>query len=371
MEQTNQRIASIFENIPSDDLPEAIFIFNKNSVDKNFFYVTGLFNGVFENCGVLCCRDGLIYLFTTLLEEEAARSLDGNAEIIVYKDKKERAKGLQKVLSKFRKIGICFNSISYTSYLYLEQTFPDIEWVDVGKAFKISRMIKSKDEIEKIRKAADIASAVADDIPGFFKEGMTELDLAAEIDYRVKKTGAQKVAFSTIAAFGKNTSMPHYCGADVPLRDGNVVLVDFGAEYMGYVSDISRTYFTGKPEKKAFDIFDTVLAAQSRAFELIKAGISADYVEREARNEIDRKELFRGKFIHGLGHSIGLDVHDDGYPDADFKKEFKENMVLTVEPGIYLPGLYGIRIEDDIVVKKDGCEIITTAQKEPITYEIQ
>jgi Xaa-Pro dipeptidase len=140
---------------------------------------------------------------------------------------------------------------------------------------------------------------------------------------------------------------------------------------MGYVSDISRTYFTGKPAKKAFDMFDAVLAAQSRALGLIKAGVSADYVEREARNEIDQIELFRGKFIHSLGHSIGLDVHDDSYPDADFKKEFKENMVLTVEPGIYLPGLYGIRIEDDIVVKKDGCEILTTAQKEPITYEIQ
>ena len=371
MEHTKQRITSIFENIPSDDLPEAIFIFNRNTVDKNFFYVTGLFNGVFENCGVLCRRDGTINLFTTSLEEEAVRSLEENVEIIVYKDKKGRAKGLRKILSNYGKIGICYDSISYTFYLYLEQSFPDIEWVDVGKAFKMSRMIKSSDEIEKIRKAADIVSAVADNVPGFLKEGMTELDLAAEIDYHMKKTGAQNAAFSTIAAFGKNASMPHYSGAAVPLRDGNVVLVDFGAEYMGYVSDISRTYFTGKPEKKAFDMFDTVLAAQSRALELIKAGVSADYVEREARNEIDRKESFRGRFIHGLGHSIGLDVHDDSYPDADFKKEFKENMVLTVEPGIYLPGLYGIRIEDDIVVKKDGCEIITTAQKEPVAYEIQ
>ena len=235
----------------------------------------------------------------------------------------------------------------------------------------MSRMIKSFDEIEKIRKAADIVSSVADDIPGLLKEGMTELDLAAEIDYHVKKTGAQKAAFSTIVAFGKNASMPHYGGAGVPLRDGNVVLVDFGAEYNGYVSDISRTYFTGKPGKKAVDIYNTVLSSQSRALELIKEGVSADYVEREARNEIDRKESTRGRFIHSLGHSIGLDVHDDSYPDADFKKEFKENMVLTVEPGIYLPGLYGIRIEDDIVVKKDGCEIITTAQKEPISYEIQ
>ncbi len=97
MEHTKQRITSIFENIPPDDLPEAVFIFNKNSVDKNFFYVTGLFNGVFENCGVLCCRDGLIYLFTTSLEEEAARSLEGNVEIIVYKENKGRTKGLQTI----------------------------------------------------------------------------------------------------------------------------------------------------------------------------------------------------------------------------------------------------------------------------------
>jgi Xaa-Pro dipeptidase len=371
MENMKTRITSIFDNISSESPPEAVFIFNKSSVDKNFFYITGLFNGVFENCGVLCRRDGAIYLFTTSLEEEAARSLEGSAELIVYKDKKGRARGLQKVLTKFERIGICFNSVSYLFYLYLEQTFPGIEWVDVGKAFKISRMIKTDDEIEKIRKAARIASAVADNIPGFLKEGMTELDLAAEIDYQLKKSGAHKAAFHTIAAFGKNASMPHYSGADVPLRAGDIVLVDFGAEYMGYVSDISRTYFTEEPDKKALDMYETVLNAQKRAFDLIKPGTNAEQVEKEVRQEIDRKETFRGRFIHSLGHSIGLDVHDDGYPDDDFTKEFKENMVLTVEPGIYLPGQYGIRIEDDIVVKRGGCEIITKAKKEPITYEIQ
>jgi Xaa-Pro dipeptidase len=371
MANMKTRLNSIFGNISSENPPEALFIFNKSSVDKNFFYVTGLFNGVFENCGVLFCRDGTVYLFTTSLEEEAARSLEASAELIVYKDKKGREEGLKNILSKFDKIGICYNSISYMFYLYLEQTFPGIEWIDVGKAFKKSRMIKTADEIAKIRKAADIADAVADSIPEFLKCGMTELDLAAEIDYRVKKAGAHKAAFHTIAAFGKNSSMPHYSGSDVQLKAGDIVLVDFGAEYMGYVSDISRTYFTKEPEKKALDMFETVLEAQKRAIELIKPGKNADQVEKEVRQVTERKEVFRGRFIHSLGHSIGLDVHDDGYPDDDFAKEFRENMVLTVEPGMYLPGQYGIRIEDDIVVKGSGCEVITKAKKEPFTHEIQ
>ncbi|MBA7536346.1 putative peptidase [subsurface metagenome] len=371
MNRIEKKISKVFNNIPVADRPEAVFIFNDGRIDKNFFYITGLYNGIFENCGLLGDSNGKIYLLTTALEEEAARSVEKYAEIVIYKNKKQRNDGLKRVFSNYSKIGIIYNFISYSFYLYLKETFSDNDWVDIGKAFKVSRMIKSQDEIDIISRASDFVSTVADSIPGILREGITELDLAAEIDYRLKKEGAHGIAFKTIAAFGKNTSMPHYSSAGISLKKGDAVLVDFGAEYMGYSSDITRTYLAGEHEKNLLKIYDTVYNAQKRAIELIRAGVNTEYVEKEVRYVIDRYEQYRGRFIHSLGHSIGLDVHDDGYPSEDFNKEFAESMVLTVEPGIYIPGLYGVRLEDDIVVKKDECRVLTTAKKESLAYEIQ
>ncbi len=370
LEKLKKRINAIFSYISESQNPEAILIFNSDRVDKNFFYLTELSGGVFENCGVLCEKDGRMFIFTTRLEEEAARSGEGYAEIVVYKDEKERNENLKKVLSKYKKIGICYNVITYSFYLHLRELFDEAEWIDVGKAFRLARMIKSQDEIDRIGKACAIVSEVADSIPGILKEGITELELSAEIDFCMKKKGAHNIAFKTIVAFAKNTSMPHYSGADVPLVNGDVVLVDFGAGYMGYSSDITRTYLTGKPGKDMLDLYHTVCRAQNIAFELIRADTSTDYVENEVRKFINSHKNYKDRFIHNLGHSIGLDVHDDSYPGVDFNKQFTENIVLTVEPGIYLPGLYGVRIEDDIVIKKDGCTVLTNAKKKPVAYEI-
>jgi Xaa-Pro aminopeptidase len=365
-----RRIESIFGYLDGNGAPEGIFLFNRDRVDKNFLYVTGLENGVFENCGVLFERSGKMYVFTSALEEEAARSSEGYAEIVVFKNERERNEKLKSVLGRYGKLGLCFGAVSHGFFLSLSQGFPGIEWVDAGSAFRKARMIKTDEEIEKIRKACEIASRVAESIPGVLREGMTELDLSAEIDYLLKKSGAGGPAFRTIAAFAVNSSMPHYAGGNVRLENGNVVLVDFGAEYRGYASDITQTYLTGKPGEALVDLYKTVLSAQRLAFELIRDGAMAEQVDEDVRRLIDAREPYRGRFIHSLGHSLGLDVHDDGYPSREFDKRFSENMVLTVEPGVYLPGVYGVRLEDDIVVKKEGCVLLTTAKKELRTYEI-
>jgi len=127
---------------------------------------------------------------------------------------------------------------------------------------------------------------------------------------------------------------------------------------------------TGKPTRKLIEVYKTVYNAQKMAIEMIKDGSGADFVEDEVRNYIDIHDEYRGRFIHRLGHSIGLEVHDGSYPSSDFDRKFVENMVLTVEPGIYLPGLYGVRLEDDVIVKNDHCEVITNAKKELIIYEV-
>ncbi len=347
-----------------------MLIYNRDSLDKNFLYMTGLDNGVFENCGLLFVQNGKMYVFATALEEEILKSLEEDAEIVMYKDKQERDDKLKSALSNYKTIGISFDSTSHSLYLHLKELLGDMYLVDIGNAFKNARMIKSRDEIEKIQKACDIASSVADDFPNYLKRGVTELDLSGEIDYQVRRRGAQAAAFQTIVAFGTNASKPHYSGANVPLKEGDIILIDFGATYSGYVSDISRTYLTGKPGEDVLKLYNTVLKAQEIALGMIGNGVQVEKVEKAVCRFIDSHDSFRGRFIHSLGHSIGLEVHENSYPQEDFEKSFVENMVLTVEPGIYLPGLGGVRIEDDIVVEKESCLILTTASKEAVTYEV-
>jgi Xaa-Pro dipeptidase len=364
-----RKIETIFGYL-AEDPPEGLLIFNRDRVDKNFIYLTELDNGVFENCGVFAERNGRVTIFTSALEEEAARAAGGWAEIAVFKNEQERVEKLKNALSRSGSVGVCFSALSHSFYLFLAQILPRVSWVDAGRALKRARMIKTRDEIEKIRKACGIASRVADGIPGLLREGMTELELSAEIDYRLRKEGAQGPAFKTIAAFSKNTSMPHYGGGQARLSNGDVVLVDFGAEYRGYSSDITQTYITGSPDRKLVDLYAAVYKAEGRAIDMIGEGVSVEEVDREVRALFDAREEYRGRFIHGLGHSLGLDVHDDSYPSEDFDKRFAENMVLTVEPGIYLPGLYGVRLEDDVLVTKNGCKALTSAKKEFQAYEI-
>jgi len=364
------RIEKVYGRIQSTRTVDAVLVYNRDSLDMNFLYMTGLDTGVFENCGLVFERNGRMYIFATTLEEEILKSIEEYAKIMVYKDKQERNDTLKTILSKYKTIGISFDSASHSLYLQLKELLDDVEFVDIGNAFKAARMIKSEDEIEKIKKACDIVSTVADEFPKYLKRGATELDLCAEIDYQMRKRGAKAAAFQTIVAFGANASKPHYSGGKVPLCNGDIVLIDFGARYSGYVSDISRTYLTGNPGENIIKLYNTVLKAQQIALDMICDGVQVEKVEKAVRRYIDNHESFRGRFIHSLGHSIGLEVHDNSYPSEDFKKTFAEHMVLTVEPGIYLPGLGGVRIEDDILVKKESCAILTTASKEAITYEV-
>ncbi len=365
-----ERIQKVFGNVNSDHLPEAILLLNEGFRGTNFNYITGMSQGVFENCGVLFDRGGKIRIFTTSLEEEILRGIGAYADFVVYRNREQRKDRLKEVLQGYPTVGICYESVPHSLYLALKEMAQGAELIDVSRAFQAARMIKLPDEIERIRKACSIVSGIADEIPGVLKEGVTELDLAAEIDYRVVKMGAERTAFKTIVSFGKNTSKPHYEGGAVPLKEGDVVLVDFGALCGGYASDITRTYLTGKPETEVRGLYATVLESQQIALGRIGSGVRIEDVEEEVKRYIDSHEHYRGRFIHSLGHSLGLDVHDSTYPSEDFDRRFAENMVLTVEPGIYIPGFYGVRIEDDILVERSSCSLLTTARKELRSYEI-
>jgi Xaa-Pro dipeptidase len=240
---------------------------------------------------------------------------------------------------------------------------PEVEFYDVSESFLKTRVIKEEFEIKKIKKACEIVDKIVYKIPELLNKGMFEYELAAEIDYMMQKHGADKPAFETISSFGKNTAEPHYSHGDTRLEKNDFVLCDFGACLKKYNSDITRTFIFGKANVKQKEMYNTVLEAQRVGLDKIKPGIKAHEVH-DAVNTFIENSRFKGCFIHSTGHSLGLAVHDEGVgftPDIDII--LKEGMVLTVEPGVYIPGYGGVRIEDDVLIKKNGMDVLTKSSK--------
>ncbi len=342
---------------------DALLIINTNLLDLNFFKFTKLLeSGIFEHSAAIVFNDGRRVVVTSLLEERAARR--GKHTVITYKRYEEFFDILAEVLKNSRKIGINGSFLPYNLFKKIEQKMEGKELVDVSQKLQEIRMVKDGEELKMIREAAKIASEVAEDIPEFVKEGMSEKELAAEIVYNLQKNGANSIAFDPIVAFGSNAGEPHYMSGDRKLKRGDVILADFGAKYNRYCSDITRTFFFGKADEEFHRAYEIVLEAQKRGIRSIREGVTGDEVDRVVREYIDSTE-FKGKFIHSTGHGIGLDVHDHAALTPNLKIKLLANMVLTVEPGIYTED-FGIRIEDDVIVKKDGCEVITHAPKDLI-----
>lgn len=359
-----RRIQNIFKN--SKEQLDAIIIknFSEPFIDPNFFYVTGLEQGLFEGSSALIFPNGSIELFVSELELESAKK--AKTGIKIYKKQEDFFELLKESLDKTKKIGLNFNGLLFLDYLGLQKNLADKNFIDVSSAFIKTRMIKDDEEINKIREATKIVDNVMEKIPRIVHEGMYEYELAAEINHLMQRNGADKPAFDTISSFGKNSAEPHYSHGNTKLSYGDFILCDFGACFQKYNSDITRTFVFGTANEKQKNMHKTVLDAQKVGFEGIKAGIEANSVHYDVEKVINNSE-FKGRFIHSTGHSLGLSVHDGGVGfNAESKIILKENMVLTVEPGVYIPGFGGVRIEDDIIVKSDGVEILTKASRDLI-----
>jgi Xaa-Pro dipeptidase len=330
-------------------------------LDENFFYVTGLEHGLFEGAVALLHPDGALDLLVSELEAESSRKT--TAHLSVYKTKDEFSTLLKHLTDSCKTIGINATGLSYYDYCTITELFPHATLVDVSDGFLKTRMIKDTQEIQHIKTACSIADEVMETIPDLLWNGMYEYELAAEINYTLQKQGAEKPAFDTISSFHEHTAEPHYTHGDAKLKRGDLVLCDFGACYKKYNSDITRTFIFGKTTPQQKEMFETVKHAQQIAFDMIKPGIKACDIHAAVSSSIDSTK-FKGCFIHSTGHSLGLAVHDGTGFTADNTMELQENMVLTVEPGVYLPGVGGVRIEDDIRIKKEGIELLTRSPRE-------
>lgn len=224
------------------------------------------------------------------------------------------------------------------------------------------RMIKTEEEIRLISTAQKIAEQALEKALDFIREGVTEKEIALFLNDSMLRNGAEELSFETIALCGKNTSMPHGVPSDKPLKKGEFILMDFGAVYEGYHSDMTRTVVLGEPTEEMEQVYSIVLEAQSRAINAAKAGITGKRLDQVARDFIAANG-YGESFGHGLGHSVGMEIHESPCANTRDDTVLEENMIMTVEPGIYLPDKFGIRIEDFVVIKQNSCFNLTNAPK--------
>ena len=241
----------------------------------------------------------------------------------------------------------------------------EVSCVSLEKAPQKLRQIKTPTEILAIRKACDITTEAFQAILPRIREGMTEKELQIELDFTLLRLGADGNAFNTIIASGENGSLPHAIPGNRRLKTGDMITMDFGAKVGGYCSDMTRTVALGTPTPEMRKVYDTVLRAQSMCEDALAAGKKCSDIDRLARDYIDRMG-YPGRFGHGLGHSVGIDIHEEPRLSRKCHDHLKAGVVITVEPGVYLPGVGGVRIENTCLVKENGCVPLTTAEKQLI-----
>ncbi len=263
-----------------------------------------------------------------------------------------------------KKIGFEEDHVTFSAYKVFEKEI-QAELSPVSGEIEKLRLIKDGTEIKILKEAADIADAAFKHILDFIRPGKTELQVSNELEFFMRSLGATSSSFDIIVASGHRSALPHGVASDKVIETGDFVTLDFGAYYKGYVSDITRTIAVGQPSDKLKEIYEIVLEAQLRGVNGIKPGLTGKEADALTRDYITEKG-FGQYFGHSTGHGIGLEVHEG--PGLSVKSDIvlEPGMVVTVEPGIYIPGLGGVRIEDDVIITESHNERLTHSPKELI-----
>lgn len=324
----------------------------------NMRYISG-----FRGEGILYISGKQNVLITDSRYTEAAEK-ESDFEVMEENRDNKRAAILKRCIEQDEAEVLGYEDCSMLCYEFavFSSELPVKQWVPMGQSVNDLRQIKTSEELEYLRKAESIGDAAFNAILNFLKPGLTELEVAAQLEYEMKRHGAEGFSFDSIIASGLHSSMPHAIPDDKKLESGDFVTMDFGCLYKGYCSDMTRTVVIGKANDKQKEIYDIVLKAQEAALGIIKAGLKGCEVDKVARDVITEAG-YGNCFGHGLGHSVGLFIHEEPRLSPADQTVLQVNMIETVEPGIYVPGFGGVRIEDMVVVTKDGCENLTHSPK--------
>jgi len=332
----------------------------------NVHYLTG-FTG---SAGVLAVTPSQSVFFSDSRYDLQARQEVRDSRVVIAKG--DALAAAAKLLSRQRgvqRVGFESETLSVRLHQKLRELLAGKRLRATAGLVETLRIVKDEGEIEQIRKAVDMGSLVFTEVIGHLRPGMTETDVAAEIEYRMRLHGAERPSFETIVATGPRSALPHARPGGRKLQRNEFVLLDLGVILSGYASDMTRTVFLGEAPPKAAKMYRAVLEAQLAAEETVKAGRPCSAVDRAARRVLERRGYGR-YFTHSTGHGLGREIHE--LPRIAKQQDYRlpAGAAITVEPGVYIPGYGGVRIEDVVIVREDGPEVLTAAPKDLTLLQI-
>ncbi|OAA31726.1 peptidase M24 [Kosmotoga arenicorallina S304] len=340
---------------------DALLIFNREGSNRaSCWYISG-FSGSFA---VLLITNDCEYIVTDSRYFTQA-SMQTAFKLIPYNG--GGLEGLKNILSQLisenaiKRLGFEAERITHFHFKKLLSEL-SVELVESDEIIKSMRMTKTEGEIEKIKKAIEVAEASLIETLNMVKPGVTEREVAARLEYEMKKRGGNP-SFETIVVSGDRSAIVHGTPSEKKISLGEFLLIDFGAIVDGYCSDITRTYAIGEPSDEMVKVYNIVYEAQRKGRETARAGITGAELHNVAK-DIIANAGYGEYFGHGLGHGLGMEVHEDPTASPLNIEPLPKNSVVTIEPGIYLPGKFGVRIEDDVFLTEDGCKILTTLDRE-------
>jgi Xaa-Pro aminopeptidase len=320
----------------------------------NILYLTGFLGAV----RLVVPKEGENILYVYKLNYEDAKQTAQNCRIELVKRSESASQKVADQIKSLKLKQVGFDAIDASAYLKLAKALKGVKLKAQGKLVWMLRGVKDETELNHMRKAAELTSKGMKTALETIKSGLREYEVAAEIEYAMRRKGSGGVAFDTIVASGPRSAFPHGGCTDRTIKRGDLVVIDIGAKYQHYRSDLTRTVTVGKPSVRQVKIHKVVREAQNIAFQKVKAGVKACNVDAVARKLIE-KEGYGEYFVHGLGHGVGLDIHEPPSLNPEAKDKLKIGNVVTVEPGIYIIDFGGIRIEDTVLVDKGRAERLT------------
>lgn len=346
----------------ANNLPDAVDGVLISSPENRLYYTK-----MKSSAGTLIVTKEKNYFIVDFRYIELAKKTIENCEIILqdklYKQIEEIA-----TRHNIKTLGIESAYLTTKSLLTYKQNLPNVSFLEnnvVTDLIVNQRKVKDKKELEILQQAQDITDKTFSYILNFIKAGKTEKEIALEMEFYSRKIGSECASFDFIVVSGANSSLPHGVPTDKILNDGDMLTMDFGAVIAGYHSDMTRTIAIGTVGEKQQEVYHTVLKAQLESIKGIKAGVLCSDVDKIARDIITNAG-FGKNFGHGLGHSLGIEIHESPAFSASCSEVCVENLVMTVEPGIYLPNAFGVRIEDMVVVQENGHKNLTKSTKDLI-----
>lgn len=322
--------------------------------ESNLTYFTGL-----KGEGrLLIPRDGELVFFVPGVDYEYAREKVSGCRVELAKRGRETYSEISEKVKAMRFKRVGFDFMEFSTYLKLMKLLSGVKLTVISRLVQNLRKVKDETEIKNIRRAAKLTCKGLRTVFEVIKPGLREYEIAAEIEYVMRRMGSDGVAFDTIVSSGICSAFPHGGCTSKKIRKGDLVMIDVGATYQNYKADLTRTVTVGKPSSRHRSMYEIVREAQEKAFRYVRDGVKARDVDAVARNII-KKKGYGENFVHGLGHGVGLTIHEPPYLNAESSEILKSGNVVTVEPGIYVINYGGIRIEDTVLVNRCNAERLT------------